>query len=350
MTAEQDLLEIKGLIDQGGGYHRQGRHAFALRCYQKAITLARPLDDNGLIAYLLAEAGSEHRDCDNYHHAADLLVAALAIVPNVESTLELRGSIKKLLAIVFEDIFGPQKPEVLKLLDESRQDYVRSSNVGQEANVLQHIGGCYIQLGRFAEADRVLTEALRKAAAASDVQLQGWIYDNMADLEIERNNWGQALEYTRTARDRAQAAQDLEGEGDTWVNEARVLLRMGHDEDALVAAHRALAIFIENQNLRRTIHARRQIAKGLVRLKRVDEALAALNEAMQTAARLDLRRDQTIVHLDLGQIELERQNYGLAHGHGVNARALADAEGLNDIVGEADDLLRRCYTKERLGE
>ncbi len=347
MTIEEILTEIKTLMDQAADYHRQGRHALSLQCYQKAITLARPLGDAGLMSYLLAQAGIEHRDCDNYHHAADLLLAALAIVPDEEETLQLRANIKKKLAITFADIYGPQKPEVLQLLEESRQDYVRIGDVGQEANVLQHIGGCYTHLGRLVEADGVLVEALRKAQADNDVQLQGWIYDDMAVLEIERNEWGLALEYTRTARGKAQLVQDFEGEGDTWVTEARVLLRMGHPEDALTAAQRALEIYTQNQNMRRTIRARRHIAKVLFKLRQVEEAVTLLNEAMQAAARLDLRRDQAMIHLDLGKIELERKNYGLTHEHSVNARALAEAEGLEDLIAEADDLLRRCHRQER---
>ena len=81
MTAEEISAEIKTLIDQGADFHRQGRHALALQCYQKAITSARPSGDAGLMAFLLAQAGGEHRDCDNYYHAADLLLAALAL-PN----------------------------------------------------------------------------------------------------------------------------------------------------------------------------------------------------------------------------------------------------------------------------
>lgn len=350
MTDEEITAQIKDLVHQGAEYHREGRHALSLQCYQKAITLARPLEDAGLTAYLLGAAGGEHRDCDNYHHAADLLLAALAIAPDAEETLQLRAHIKKVLAITFADIFGPQKPEVLQLLEESRQDYVRSGNVGQEANVLQHIGGCYTQLDRLSEADSTLVEALRKAQIDNDGQLQGWIYDDMADLEIERNNWGLALEYTRTARARALVVPDLEAEGDTWVNEGRVLLRMGHAEDALAATQHALDVYLQNQNLRRTIRARRHIAKVLVSLKQIDQAVAVLHEAMQTAARLDLWRDQVLVHIDLGQVELDRKNYGLAHTHSVNARALAEAEELDTLIAAADELLRVCRERERRRE
>lgn len=347
MSLDETLTEVKTLMEEGQRLHEQGRHLLSLQCYQKAITLAAPLGDAGLMAALLQHIGSEHRDCDNYHHAADVLVAALALVPGVEEAIPLRASIKKILAITFEDVYGPYKPEVLQLLEEARTDWEHLKHEGQEANVLQHIGGVYIQIGRWAEADRVLQDALRKARAADDEQLIGWILDDMAELEIERNEWGIALELSRQARKKAEQVGDKEAEADTWITEARVLLRMGHAEEALAAANRALTLYIENHNLRRTIRARRHIAKILAHQDQLAEAIQALDHGMDTAARLDLRRDQALLHLDLGNLELQRRNYGLAHQHAVRARALAEEENMPDLLEQADDLLRRCLEEEK---
>jgi len=350
MGIEDVLAEIKALMEEGQRYHERGQHLLSLQCYQKAIPMAASLGDAGLMAILLQHAGSEHRDCDNYHHAVELLVAALALVPDVEQAIPLRASTKKILAITFRDVFGPYKSEVLQLLEEARADWVQLKNEGQEANVLQHIGGVYIQTGRYAEAVGILQEALRKARAANDEQLVGWILGDMAELEIERSDWGTALELTRQARHKAESVGDKEAEADTWVTEARVLLRMGQAEEALAAAEKALALYTDNHNLRRTVRARRHIAKVLLKLERPGDAVAALEKAMDTAARLDLRRDQALLHLDLGEIELQRRNYGLAHQHAVRARSLADEENMPDLLDQADDLLRRCQEEEHRHE
>lgn len=346
MSKDQRQEELQRLLEECGRYHQEGRHRLSLRCYQKAMTLVAPSGDATTMAYLLSAIGIEYRDCDDYHHAVELLVTALTIVPRVEETVELQASIKKKLAIVFEDIYGPKKPEVMQLLAESRNDYRRLKDLGQEANVLQHIGGSLVQLNRLKEAERALTEALEKARAANDIQLEGWIYDNLADLEVERNDWGMALEYSRTARERAQAISDLEGEGDTWVNEARIRMRMGHPKDAFENAVRALDLYTEAKNQRRTIRARRHVAKALVDLGRAEEALETLNRALKTAVALDLWHDQALVHLDIGKIELKRRNFGLANRHGVEARALAETQGLDDLLEEADDFLRGCRSNK----
>lgn len=350
MAIEETLAEIKALMEECQRLHEQGRHLLSLQCYQKAVTLAAPLGDAGLMAVLFQHIGSEHRDCDNYHHAADVLIAALALVPDVEEAIPLRASIKKVLAITFEDIYGPYKPEVLQLLEEARADWEHLKHEGQEANVLQHMGGLYTQIGRYAEADRTLQEALRKARAAGDEQLVGWILDDMAELEIERNEWGVALDLTRQARNKAVLVGDREAEADTWVTEARVLLRMGHADEARSAADKALALYTENHNLRRTIRARRHIAKILAHQNQLPDAVQVLDQGMDTAARLDLRRDQALLHLDLGELELRRRNYGLAHQHAIRARALAEEENMPDLLRQADDLLRRCAEEERRHE
>lgn len=341
--AEDHLQEeLKRLLEECARYHQEGRHRLSLRCYQQAMTLVAPTGDAAMMAYLLSAVGIEYRDCDDYHHAAELLVTALTIVPRIEETRELQASIKKKLAIVFEDIYGPQKPEVMQLLHESREDYRQQNDLGQEANVLQHIGGSLVQLKQLSEAERVLTEALEKARAAHDLQLEGWIYDNLADMEIERNDWGMALEYCRTAREKAQVVGDVEGEGDTWVNEARIQMRMEHPETALEHAERAHELYTEAKNQRRTIRARRHIAKAYIKLGKLDDACTTLKKAMRTAAGLDLLRDQAMLHLDLSRVELEQRNLGLAHQHAIDARALAEREGMDDLVNEADELLRKC--------
>jgi tetratricopeptide (TPR) repeat protein len=350
MGIEDSLDEIKKLMEQGHHHHERGQHRLALQYYQKAIPLAATLGDGGIMAVLLAHAAGEHRDCDNYHHAIDLLVAALTLLPAMEDTIAMRAQIKKLLAITLTDVFGPYKPEVLELLRESRADYALLGYAGQEANVLQHIGGVHTQTKRFVEADNALREALQKARSVGDEQLVGWILDSMADLEIERDDWGTALELSREARVKARSVQDMEAEGDTWINEGRILLRMGQPEAALAAVEKALSIYTENQNLRRTIRARRHIAKVQVKMDKVNEATEALKLAMDTAARLDLRHDQALLQLDLGQIELSRKNYTLACEYAARARARAEEEDLPDLFDQADDLLYRCREEERRNE
>jgi tetratricopeptide (TPR) repeat protein len=346
MGIEEILEKIHHLRQQGYTYHVQGQHTLALQQYQQAIKLAVPLGDGQLLAYLLRCAASEHRDCDNYHHAVDLLLKALFILQFAGEAIELRASIKKLLAITFKDIFGPQKPEVLQLLQEARDDYVQLGNVGQEANILQHIGGAYVQLDLLAEADGILTDAFNKATQAKDAQLQGWILDALAELEIERSEWGLALDYTRKAREKVRTVEDTEGEGDTWITEARILVRMGHIEEALEAAQQALKLYTANKNLRRSIRARRHVAKILGKQGEIEESLDVLQEALKTAKRLELHHDQVLLYLQLGRGELMRKNIDRAIEYGKQALALAESEGLSRLMFEANELMKRCHSRK----
>ena len=54
----------------------------------------------------------------------------------------------------------------------------------------------------------VLQQALSKARAVGDVQLMAWVMNDIADVEIERDEWGTALELTRRAR-RLVLAEEL---------------------------------------------------------------------------------------------------------------------------------------------
>jgi tetratricopeptide (TPR) repeat protein len=337
--AEERLLE---LLKQCRSYHRRGQHVRALDCYRQCIAQTVTEQNPLLLAMLLAEAGGEYRDCDNYDHAIELLVAALALIPADDlAAASLRAQAKRMLAITFGDKYGPEKPEVLTLLEESRADCVASANLAGEANVLQHIGGCYLDLGRLDEADLTLGRALEKAAKADEEQLKGWIFNDLARLEIARNDWGQALQLARRSRAIAVAEQDREAEADTFMTEAQAQHRMGDWAVSMRLATHALTLYTGNQNLRSTILARRKLAQLAREHHDLVESRALLDQALNTSTRLHLERIQIQIHLDLAELEIDSHDYDAAHQHAIAARSLAEEEHLEELLHEADDLLRR---------
>lgn len=347
MKPEEVEAEILRLMQEARQYHEQGKHLLSLQTYKEAMNYL-PQAKGWTLLLLLRTAG-EYHDCDNYERAVELLVVALSIAPDTqeEDDLLLRAQIKKQVAITFRSIYGPQRPDVLALLEEARSEFAARGRGISEANVIQHLGGCYIELGRLPEADGLFQEAMRKAIAANDLQLQAWLLDNMADLEIERDDWGQALDYTCKARTYAQKLQDRECEGDTWITEARIQFHMDNLSEALTAAQHALELYTSNSNKRRTVRARRYVARTLVKLEREEEAFQMLQEALKTANELMLYHDQAGLHLELGEREMARKNFGLACQHAATARRLADEEDLEGIVAEADELLAQSRREEK---
>ncbi len=85
------------------------------------------------------------------------------------------------------------------------------------------------------------------------------------------------------------------------------------------------------------------MATALTDLKRFDEAIMALEAALHIALRKDLRRDQVLIDLEWGRIELKQQNYGLAEQHGVAAQHIAEDQP--DLLEDAEELLRNCGHK-----
>jgi len=337
--------DIQSLIDSGRRFHQQGDHYRALLEYRKAFVLAMASANSGWMPLLYWLLGSEYRDCDEYHRAAEMLAAALAMLSGVEEKPEiirLRASLRKTLAITLEDIYGAQKPEVLQLLEEARQEFQQLDEPEQVANICQHIGGVYLRMKRLGQADAALQEGLSLARQAGDAQLESWILDNMAHLEMEHGQYAMALELAERAREKALAVGDREAEGDTWVTEARVRLQMRHLEEAFSAAQTALDLYTENHNRRRSITARRALAAVLMEMKRYEEAVGHLSRALRTARQLDLCQEQAHVQLALAEVELARHNVGLAQEHASEARRLAHECDLDDLLDQADDLLRRC--------
>lgn len=344
-----EIQDIQSLIESGRRFHRQGDHYRALQEYRKAFALVMASQNTGWMPMMYWLLGGEYRDCDEYHRAAEMLAAALAMLPAGEQAPEivrLRASIRKTLAITLEDIYGARKPEVLQLLEEARQEFQQLGELGQVANVCQHIGGVYLAMDRLEQADAALEEGLTLTRQAGDEQLESWILDDIAHLEMKRGEYALALELAERARKKALAVGDREAEGDTWITEARVRLKMYHPQEALSAAQCALELYTENHNRRRSITARRTLAAVLMEMKHHDDAIGHLQKALRTARQLELNRDRAYVLLDTARLELARRNFGLAREHASEARRLAHSLDLDDLVAEADDLLRRCFEEE----
>jgi tetratricopeptide (TPR) repeat protein len=163
----------------------------------------------------------------------------------------------------------------------------------------------------------------------------------MAELEIERNQWGLALEYTRNARDKLRTIQNVEGEADTWFTEARALLHMGYSEKSLDASNYVFELFTTNKNLHRAINAYRHISKVLMKIGKQEEAGIVLHKAVDIANQLHLGHEQAMLYLHLSEIELQNQNYEIAKQHGIRARSISERDGLDDIINEVDKLF--CF-------
>jgi tetratricopeptide (TPR) repeat protein len=345
---------ISQLIEEGRQLHREGRHEHALRKYQKAIEHAHAHHDPRFVA-LLHLAAAEHRDCDRYHHAVELLLVALQFftydgnsndeVP--EGLLRARAEIKKLLAIIIEDVYGPRRPQVLQLLEESRREFAALNEPLAEANILDHIGGCYTTLGNLEAAELSLTAAYDKARAGSATQLESWILNSFARLAIKRADYGAAFDYADQALSRAQSIADAESEADALVVRSSVFQRTMQLPEARQSAERALALYIDIQDRRRSIRARRQLARVLALQGEQPRARTVLEEALHIASLLFLYGDQCAIHLQLGELELSEGNIIAVYSHISAARNVADTNDLFDLVDRADQLSRRVKLQER---
>lgn len=197
--------------------------------------------------------------------------------------------------------------------------------------------GSFAQLmGRHAEADRLLGDALALAARAGDAHLRASTLHNIGMLREDEGRFDEALhEYDRSEIGRHESTLKF-----PWQSKADALLRLGRDDEAQALYEKALAL---NRRLRDDegyAHVMRGLSKIACRAGDLvlAERLARENELI--CARLDHMRGLTLGAQLYGDIALGRGAFDIARAHYEEAMALMDSMG---------DRIGRCSVLAALG-
>ena len=272
----------------------------AADCAEAAVATAEASADRSALGHALNVLGAVHWRLGNLDEAERIFHDALARGTNaddprlhVDVTTNL-GS----LARIRGDVRG-----ALRFYHEALAHGRRHSLLDNIVGTLNNLGIVNLELGRHDEAEAAFTEALTIANALGGVSMRIQLEVNMALLETERRDYGQA-------RRRCDHAMELAAHiGDTRANgEAqKVYGVVARETGDLVAAEshlqRARELGAGARDLTLEGDANQELAELYQRLGRHRETLQALNEAYRCFGVLRARHELADVGRRMARLE-----------------------------------------------
>ncbi|MFW6078207.1 MAG: CHAT domain-containing protein [Gemmatimonadota bacterium] len=213
--------------------------------------------------------------------------------------------------------------------DERRLAIERERGAGPEAlaNALNNLGIGYYRIGRLADAERSYQEALAANREAGDVQGEGIVLHNLANIVNMVGENERALRLMERTLELYEEVDDLEGIGIISMNLGNLFKRVGNLDGA--REHYARAV-----DAARRLDSPRDLGQALVNLGRmeleagdVESGRARILSTLRTADSLGYRDLAAYASASLAWTELARDRPGEAVRRGRAAVAIADSLG-----------------------
>jgi class 3 adenylate cyclase/predicted ATPase len=276
-----DTNGISGVLcNMGGIYQRKCDHDRALELFERALKLATEVGNKLFAAICMVNTGMVHEARGDKAKALDLFTKYLAISEEI--------GYKRGIAIACSRIGG---------LHERNQDptmalefYERQLNTAREiglkpiiAEAIGNIGKVHLYLGDLDRALEMENEYLRISLEIHFVYGMGNAYQSLAEVHWEQDRLGPAMECVTKALD----VHRKSGTKDTLLGDlrtlAKILLASDRPVEAEKACDEALSIAREMKIPRKTVDAINLKGIALRHQKRIPEALALHNEALNMA-------------------------------------------------------------------
>lgn len=254
-----DHLLVRLLAALFTACQRRDRYAELPAIAAEELALARRLADREAEVRALSHAGIAAARLCRFDEALEWLEHAVtqARHPNVADWL-LRDA---LAYFAFTSMISGRPARSLPAIEEALDLDRQSSNAPRTARHLYHYGMALTDLGRLADAEAPLTEALRTCRELGDDLHAAYVEQALADVDIRRNRFSTAAERLERARQAHGKIGAGDGLAETLRSSADLAAAQGRWPDAITLLRRALDIW-------RTIESHIEIARALARLER----------------------------------------------------------------------------------
>jgi signal transduction histidine kinase len=183
--------ELSAINMIGIAHQNMGDLAGAQQCYQEAFQTAEALNDQGIMAGILANMGTIYGEMDNHEEAESHLERAICKTKTAGKDEVEIAELKRNLSVVYhrrkEHRRAIDHAEAVLTVFEKHQAHTRI------AFTLDIIGSAYMDLKDFEAANNALKQAMQAAQAAGSEYMQAYIERQQAALVSAESRYSEAI-------------------------------------------------------------------------------------------------------------------------------------------------------------
>lgn len=301
------VIATESLGDVASG---RGDTSRAAQLYERAVALARRLDNPNLLAEALTSLAGVHIDWADYARAHALLEQALAArsahPDQIASVYNDLGLVAQLQGEA--DLAAGHYRRAHAMAEEIGDRYLAARVLSNQAVLAQEQGDLAGALDNARRAIALAEEVGDREALVSHWQIAGSLHEEQGQLAEARAAYERSLELARAVDSKSQVSEGLE-------SLAGLALARGDGATALALADEAAALAAETGGREAFWRCRTLAGRALAAAGRLPEARAAFSEAVQKieAVRRDLSgglqvrrffRSRLVPYQELMQLEI----------------------------------------------
>jgi len=296
--------KINELLNLGFQEYKNRDYDKALEYNNEALRLANLLDNKELACFSLINFGTTYMGKNEYDEAEKYLNQALNLCEHSEKK-SLLITVLTNLGWIYQNIRGNYK-KAIQYYQEAEQTSEDLGDVKNRRFSLSNIGSIYTKWGKFDEASRYFQQSLELSDDLSD---KAWVHAYMADMEIERANYGDALEYCHKAIQMFGEINEEIGESYIYHSYGRIYDALGRHEKALENFNLSSEIGLKYDLLADEGRVLISIGEVYQAWRKYDKALECYRQATQITEDLGDKLGYGCVLDSIGKLQEELGNY-----------------------------------------
>jgi diguanylate cyclase (GGDEF)-like protein len=302
LNNEKLLAEL--LAGLGWHWEYEGNYAKALNYLYEAAELMKLNNMKLMLADVLNIIGNCEARLLNYQKSVEAYTDAMKIFRELEDVPGITFSLNN-IAITFEQMGNEQKQleyynKALEFARENGFDH------GQ-ALALANIGAYYLENEELDRADELLREALLINQKTDRIDFNGFIYFKLAEVDKERGDFKRALEKAERA---LEIASQIQLGGDilkATILKADIKNRIGNSKEALELINQAMEQSRELGNKPLEIQALKIKSEILKSMGRFEDSVTALEKHIELYKDSDDEKAKRVVHEMQARFDLDQK-------------------------------------------
>jgi tetratricopeptide (TPR) repeat protein len=328
----QRLIRAVGPL--GTAYQHLDDYPNAIKCYERALQIARETNLDHLIAPAFGNLASVYLLMGNLNAALDYSDQSLRCAQDAQDPFQVSQALGN-RALILHQL--SRYDEALALYQDALRVIIELGDLTSEIRVRSHLAQAYLEIGKYDQAIDELERARTLAQRTANLPLQATILASFGALYYQRGDFNHALQYLQQSLEIEERLGLREKAATSLVNLAPLYLRLQQLDRAKDALDRALILARQIRSPRIEAHAQLGLGRYFTERGEWQDSTTAYRETEQLAQKMNDPQLELMALGNLGRVE-EMQNH-LIQAAQAQSDALERARHLGSRVQEAQALI-----------